>query len=395
MSYTYTLARLFVLLAKPLSIVVLLKLDSSDTANQLAMFYLIGAVSTVLFSFSTYRVLVPKIGLLTRPKTTFFLHLQNIQILFFLLILFAVSCVGHHFYPAISAFCFISGIEFAFHEKQRNLLYQGNFNAYARLLILSYLCSFSFCLFFIFFDPLPSVASILILAAIPIMLCQIGPLSIVSFRRRTRALFGIIFAEKANWLITGSSRIYMVLDRIVFSIIGPESLWLVTLLSQYFLLPVLAYDLFHLGPNKHKILKHKDELLREPLMTSLFGGIEFRPLILIVTGAICLSGCLVLFGPLLDVYVTFYMAVGITFLGFLYGVSEKLHEIVVWSKGSSWIAILYISNIVLLSLVAFSFDVKDPTQFWFVFMCALAVLKLVGLAIVKKRTTQLNLDGRS
>ena len=50
-----------------------------------------------------------------------------------------------------------------------------------------------------------------------------------------------------------------------------------TLLSQYFLIFVILYDLF-LGPNKHKILKRKNSLLTKPTLLILFGGLGGKTL---------------------------------------------------------------------------------------------------------------------
>ena len=53
----YTFARIFVLAAKPFCILILVNFEFQNEANQLAGFYLVGALSTVLFSFSSYRLL--------------------------------------------------------------------------------------------------------------------------------------------------------------------------------------------------------------------------------------------------------------------------------------------------------------------------------------------------
>lgn len=381
---SYTAARLFVLAAKPLSILFILNILDSDSANKLALFYLVGSISTVLFSFSTFRVLIPKI-IARGSSNNFYGYLQNIQILCIGIILFIISLGGYFFSNyIISASCVIALLEFACHEKQRNFLYNGKFKHFARLLFLSYVSILTCCFIFILMDHWFLLPSLMLLFMIIFICRHVGLARYQSFRKRCKLLLGIVLLEKNNWLISGMSRVYMSADRLIFTIVSFDSLWLITILSQYFMVPILIYDLFHLGPNKHNILKSKNQYITKSIFYVLFGVLEKKIVFLMMSCMLFFPIFLVLFGPSLGLNVGSLFAYVTIFFGFLYGFSEKLHEIIFWSKGSSKIIALYMVNFVVIILFSYYLEVSDPVKLWLLVISLLTVSKFGGLLLIKQ-----------
>ena len=381
---SYTAVRLFVLAAKPLSILFVLNILDSDSANKLALFYLVGSISTVLFSFSTFRVLIPKI-IARGSSNNFYGYLQNIQILCICIILFIISLGGYFSSNyIISASCVIALLEFACHEKQRNFLYGGDFKRFARLLFLSYVSILTCCFIFILMDHWFLLPSLMLLFMIIFICKHVGLASYRSFRKRCKLLLGIVLREKNNWLISGMSRVYMSADRLFFTIVSFDSLWLITILSQYFMVPILIYDLFHIGPNKHNILKSNNQYIKKSIFYVLFGMLEKKIVFLMMSCMLFFPIFLVLFGPKLGLNVGPLFAYVTIFFGFLYGFSEKLHEIIFWSKDSSKIVALYMVNFVVIILFSSYLVVSDPVKLWILVISLLTVSKFGGLFLIKR-----------
>ena len=383
MSYTYTFVRLLVVLAKPISIIALLNFTNIDNANKLAFFYMSGSISTVLFSFSTYRALLPK--MITNSKLNiFYIYLQNIQIAFLLLCLLIISMFGYYWnIPLFSAICFICGLEFACHEKQRNFLYKGDFSRFAIILLLSYCLILTLSIFFILGEYSYFLPSFFIFILFFLVLLNVGFKSYYIAFKRVKLIARIALNEKKNWLISGLSRMYMSLDRLIFSVISFDNLWLVSILSQYFMIPVLVYDLFYLGPNKHKILKNRNKYIKEPLIKNLFSDIHLNSSFFIYSSIFFAPLLMVYFGPIFNVEISFFYAYLIIFLGFLYGMSEKIHEILIWSSMAPKIAFLYFINILFLFSLFMFIDVYDPVKSWMIVILLICFTKFFGLYFIK------------
>ena len=92
---------------------------------------------------------------------------------------------------------------------------------------------------------------------------------------------------------------------------------------------------------------------------------------------------LILFGNNLGFNAGPIFAYSTMFLGFLYGFSEKLHEIIFWSSGSSQIVALYMVNFVVIFLFSLYFVVSDPVKLWTLIMSLLTISKFGGLLLIK------------
>ena len=251
-TFLYSFSRIFVVIGKPLSLIILSTFYLEEQANKLALFFLVGSLSCVFFSFNTYKIIIP--GINNKATSLKFKSVQNIQIL---LSSFFIFCIGSIFYlfefKNIFSLCLISSLEFYFHEKQRNYLYQGNFLNFSLILLFSYIFILSLSLLLIFsrFEFFISLIFLLIFYIFLLGRVLSSPESSNNFKY----LFKIIFNEGISFLLPILSRLTMSLDRMMISLFYPSNLWQITVLSQYFFAFVFIYDLFNLGPQKYKILK--------------------------------------------------------------------------------------------------------------------------------------------
>lgn len=374
----YTFARIFVLAAKPFCILILVNFEFQNEANQLAGFYLVGALSTVLFSFSSYRLLLQRIS--SYPKrASFYQRLQHLQIFLVFVALFIVSIFGFMVHDLIPAFCVCAALEFGLHELQRHCLYQGQFREYSALLVISFTVTSAIAILASFKIFGPGVYVFILSGLLIAGFLRLGLNNQITSRIQFKALASVILRERSNWLVTGSNRAFQSADRLVFGIFNPSSLWLVTLLSQYFLIFVILYDLFFLGPNKHKILKEKNSLLTKPTLLILFGGLGGKTLSAYIVLMVAIPVVVFFVAPILGFSLSIFEAMVILVFSSIFAVSDKLHEIAHWTNKSGHLTLVYLGSLLLCTPVFYIFRSEDVVASWIVLIFFMTISKFGGL----------------
>ena len=342
----------------PLALLVFTRIITEDQVNHFSALILFGMMISIIFIIPSFRRIIINITKSNFRKKRW-ISIQHIQLTLISLCVLSTSLIlliNNH--VLLVGYFALGLLEYNFQERVRNYLYLGKGEIYARLLIINQILVISAAFFIVTFSEPYAV-----LLEISILICFvfINLLNIHNFQLNTqiKLLIRVLKQELKSWFYSISVRTLSYLDRIFIYFFFYDDLWRISIVSYFFLLPSITYDVFHLSPNRKGILISHKELIKCKITDILRFNLNYYSfvflLLLTVTSLIFLYFASEI---LISIKIEILFCIFIFIFGWIFAFSDKIQEIILWNNGTQKITNGYLL-ICLTMVLPFIFNVFD------------------------------------